>query len=83
MKGAVKVENSDEKWVKVTLFKDDNEFRDDVIASVNGRTYTIKRGVEVKVPECIAEVLRHADEQRNRAMNAMIAAQEKSAAALR
>lgn len=83
MKGAVKVAKSDEKWVKVTLFKDDNEFRDDVIASVNGRTYTIKRGVEVEVPECIAEVLHHADEQRNRAMDAMIAAQEKSAAALR
>lgn len=74
---------NDEKWVKVTLFKDDNEFRDDVVASVNGRTYTIKRGVEVEVPECIAEVLRHSDEQRARYTDAMIRAQDASAEILR
>lgn len=82
MKGAIGMAKNEEKWVKVTLFKDDNEFCDDVIASVNGRTYTIKRGVEVEVPECIAEVLRNSDEQRNRAMDTMFKYQEKSAAAL-
>lgn len=28
-----------------------------VIVSVNGRSYKIMKGVEVEVPECVAEVL--------------------------
>ena len=34
----------------------------DVYVSVNNRTWLIKRGVEVEVPECVAEVLRHQEE---------------------
>ena len=29
---------------------------------VNNRSWLIKRGVEVEVPECVAEVLRHQEE---------------------
>lgn len=36
--------------------------QEDVFASVNDYTCIIKRGVEVEVPECIAEVLRHQEE---------------------
>ena len=36
--------------------------KDDVPVGVNGRTWLIKRGVEVEVPECVAEVLKHRDE---------------------
>lgn len=31
----------------------------DVFVSVNERTWLIQRGVEVEVPECVAEVLRN------------------------
>ena len=31
-----------------------------VIVSVNGRSWKIMRGVEVRVPECVAEVLENA-----------------------
>lgn len=31
----------------------------DVYVSVNDRSWLIKRGVEVEVPECVAEVLRN------------------------
>lgn len=36
--------------------------QEDVFVSVNNRTYIVKRGVEVEVPDYIAEVLRHQEE---------------------
>lgn len=50
-----------EKMVKIRIPFDryDNS---DVFVSVNERTWLIKRGVEVEVPECVAEVLRHKEE---------------------
>lgn len=36
--------------------------KDDVYVGVNGRTWLIQRGKEVKVPECVVEVLRHKEE---------------------
>ena len=37
--------------------------QEDVFVSVNMETYIIKRGVEVEVPDYVAEVLRHQEEQ--------------------
>ena len=50
-----------EKMVKIRIpkFKANQE---DVFVSVNLRTWIVKRGVEVEVPECVAEVLRHQEE---------------------
>lgn len=54
-----KKENA-EKLVKIKLpFDKDN--KDDVFVSVNERTWLIKRGVEVTVPECVAEVIRNSE----------------------
>lgn len=52
------------KKVKIKLFKDNDRYKDDVFVSVNGENYQIQRGVEVEVPDYIAEVLEHAEEQR-------------------
>lgn len=41
----------------IRLFKDNERYRDDVFVSVNGRTFQIKRGVEVQVPRYVQEVL--------------------------
>lgn len=50
-----------EKLVKIRIPRSrDNQ--DDVFVGVNGRTWLIKRGVEVEVPECVAEVIRNAEE---------------------
>lgn len=38
------------------------ELKDDVFVAVNGRTWLIKRGVNVEVPACVAEVLEHQEE---------------------
>lgn len=42
--------------------------KDDVWVAVNGKSMLIKRGVEVEVPRCIAEVLRLREEQLIKAM---------------
>ena len=49
-----------EKTVKIRLprTKEDSA---DVYVSVNDRSWLIQRGVEVEVPECVAEVLRNQD----------------------
>ena len=47
-----------EKLVKIKLPLD-KDHKDDVFVSVNERTWLIKRGVEVTVPECVKEVIRN------------------------
>ena len=49
------------KMVKVRIPRTKAD-QEDVFVSVNLRTYIIKRGVEVEVPEFVAEVLRHQEE---------------------
>ena len=41
---------------------------DDERVWVNNRSWQIQRGVEVEVPECVAEVLRHKEEALERIM---------------
>lgn len=42
--------------------------QDDVFVSVNMETFLIKRGVEVEVPDYVAEVLKHQEEMLERIM---------------
>lgn len=50
-----------EKLVKIKIPKTQKE-KEDVWVSINERSWTIKRGVEVEVPECVALALE--DQQR-------------------
>ena len=45
--------------IKIPRVKKDQP---DTFVSVNERTWQIKPGVEVQVPECVAEVLKHREE---------------------
>lgn len=56
-----------EKTVKIKLPLTRTE-KNDVLVGVNGRTWLIKRGEEVEVPECVAEVLQHKEEMLSEAM---------------
>ena len=56
-----------EKKVKIKLPLSRTE-KDDVPVAVNDRTWLIKRGVEVEVPECVAEVLKHQEEMLSQSM---------------
>lgn len=55
-----------EKTVRV-IIPIDKTNNADVFVSVNERTWLIKRGEEVEVPECVAEVLRNQQLQENAA----------------
>lgn len=57
----VKKEAPKEKLVKIRLPRVSAK-QEDVPVWVNERSWLIKRGVEVEVPECVAEVLRHQEE---------------------
>lgn len=46
-----------EEMVSIRLFKDNERYKDDVFVAINGRSFQIKRGEDVKVPKCVAEVL--------------------------
>ena len=51
--------------IKIPRVKKDQP---DTFVSVNERTWQIKPGVEVQVPECVAEVLQHREEMLERIM---------------
>lgn len=51
--------------IKIPLTRTD---KDAVFVGVNGRTWLIKRGEEIEVPVCVAEVLRHKEEMLEQAM---------------
>ena len=50
-----------QKMVKIRIPRTKAD-QEDVFVSVNLNTYAIKRGVEVEVPDFVAEVLRHQEE---------------------
>lgn len=54
------------KMIKIKLFKDNGEYKDDVFVSVNGMRYQIQRGVEVEVPDFVKEVLDNSAAQDSR-----------------
>lgn len=62
---------SHERKVKIKLFLDGDKYKDDVFVGVNGRTYLIKRGVEVEVPESVAKVLEDSGNQQQYAYSHM------------
>ena len=53
--------NTTTKKVKIRLPLTRTE-KDDVYVAVNGKSYQIKRGVDVEVPDYVAEVLQHKEE---------------------
>lgn len=63
-------EETGEKMVRIRLHKD-MQNSEDLFVGVNGRTFLIKRGVTVDVPECVAEVIANAEAQRAEAMDYM------------
>lgn len=53
------------KKIKLPLTRNE---KDDVYVAVNGKTFLIKRGETVEVPDYVAEVLQHKEEQLASAM---------------
>ena len=61
------VKQTKEKMVTIFLPKTKPD-EDDERVWVNNRSWQIKRGVQVEVPECVAEVIRHKEEALQRIM---------------
>lgn len=55
--------SAEEERVKIKLFKDNKEYKDDLTVVVNGKAFKIQRGVEVSVPRYVAEVIEHSATQ--------------------
>ena len=53
---AAKKNTNGEKLVRIRLPKERRD-QEDVFVGVNERTWLIRRGIEVEVPECVAEGL--------------------------
>ena len=51
-----------EEMVTIKLFKDNDKYKDDVFVGRNGMQYLIQRGVEVRVPVGIANILKRQEE---------------------
>lgn len=47
----------------IRLYKDNDKYKDDVQVIVNGTVYIVKRGIDVEVPNFVAEVLDNAQQQ--------------------
>ena len=58
-----KDEEKDDGMVTIHLFKDDDRYSAPVFVGVNGDSYLIQRGIDVKVPKAVAEVLEHSIKQ--------------------
>lgn len=63
-----KEETKAEETVKIRIPRGRKD-EGDVFVSVNERTWLIKRGVEVEVPKCVADVLRYQEEMQEEAYN--------------
>ena len=53
----------DDGMVNIFLMRDSDKYKGDVFVQVNGRSYIVKRGRNVKVPKEVAEVLQNSQEQ--------------------
>lgn len=49
--------------VEFEAFKDGDKYKDDIYVAVNGRRWQIKRGVRVKIPRYVYEVIKNSAEQ--------------------
>lgn len=62
MANATKPTVTKEKMVKIKIPFTKLE-KDDVYVAINGRSWLIKRGVEVEVPECVVKVIENSERQ--------------------
>lgn len=70
-----------EEMVVIELYKDSERYKDDLFVGRNGMTYLIKRGVPVKVPKGIAEIIENQIKMDNLAADKIEEAKAKAAKA--
>lgn len=68
-----------EVMVKIKLFKDSKEYKDDLVVGINGKVYQIQRGKEVLVPLAVAEIIRTSQDMDTETANKITEAEMKYA----
>ena len=58
-----------DELVPYTAFKDNDKYKDDLVFTVAGKLWQIKRGVEVMIPRYVYEVIMNSDKQAQKAAN--------------
>ncbi len=61
------VKKQEEKEI-VHLMMDNNEYKYPQFVSVNNKRFLLKRGVQVKVPKSVKEVIDNAEKQRQKSL---------------
>lgn len=54
---------TEEKMVTINLPLERGKINQDEYVAVNGKAYQIKKGVDVKVPKCVAEAIKLSEDQ--------------------
>lgn len=67
-----------EKMVKIFLPLIKGDKTKEVFVGINGKGYKIKRGIPVEVPESVAEVIRHSEQQEYKAAQLIEASEDKN-----
>jgi len=49
--------------VPIKLFKDNGKYKDDVFVQMGDKSFQIQRGVTVKVPRYVADIIRQSEKQ--------------------
>lgn len=57
------------EMVEIKLFKDNDRYQDDLFVGYNGTGYIVKRGIPVKVPRAVAQIISDSETQQDAAVS--------------
>ena len=57
------------EMVEIKLFKDNDRYQDDLFVGYNGTGYIVKRGIPVKVPRAVAQIISDSEAQQDAAVS--------------
>lgn len=66
-KAEAKAKAKAEELVETVFMKDNDKYKDDIIVGLNGVVYRIKRGVKVKVPRAVMDIIDQSNELNGKA----------------
>lgn len=52
-----------QEYVETEFFKDNEKYKDDITVCVNGKVWRIKRGITVRIPKNVYDVVRESHSQ--------------------
>lgn len=56
---------NEENLVEIKLFKDPGKYKDPLTVVLNGKIWRLERGIKLKIPKDVAEIIDHSEYQDN------------------